>query len=280
VTADDAARRAELGGFLRARRGQVDRADFGLPPIARSRARGLRREEVAYLSGVSVTWYTWLEQGREINPSRQVLDAVARNLRLTPAEHGYVLGLAGYSFRAAPAVPDAQAAPDHLRHLLEALDAAPAFAVGGDWSIAAWNRAYEALYPGVASVPPADRNLLWLVFTDPYVRKMLPNWERDSRHFLAEFRAESGARLGEPGHTALVERLKLASPEFLREWRDHTVAGFTSRERLFHHPAIGDLTFEHHRLTPSDDPSLHVVIYTPLAGTPTAERIARLLSLS
>ncbi len=178
-------RRGELGDFLRTRRGQLVRADLGLPPVGRRRTTGLRREEVAFLSGVSVTWYTWLEQGRDIQPSRQVLDAIARTLRLSPPEHAYVLSLAGYSAPPPPAEPIPQAAPPHVQRLLDALDSYPAYAIAPDWGISGWNPAYARLYPNVAAVPVSDRNLLWLVFTDPYVRDLLPDWESDSRRFLA-----------------------------------------------------------------------------------------------
>lgn len=270
-------RRAELGALLRARREQLVRAELGLPPGGRRRTTGLRREEVSYLSGVSVTWYTWLEQGRDINPSRQVLDAVARTLRLSPTEHSYVLSLAGYAPAAAPAQPVAHAVPSPVQRLLDALIGFPAYAIAPDWGIAGWNRAYQALYPRVAEVDEADRNLLWLVFTDPYVRRMLPDWAEDSRRFLAEFRAEAGTRLGGESFTRLIERLRAASPEFRAGWREHDIQGFASRERLFHHPRVGDLRLEHHRLAPSDHPELHLVVYTPVEGTGTAERLRELV---
>ena len=147
----EAERRSEMGAFLRARREQLPRADHGLPPLQRGRANGLRREEVSYLCGVSVTWYTWLEQGRPINPSRQVLDAVAATLRLSGAEHEYLLGLAGY---AAPQPSEPLAvvpAPPHIQRLLDELGDRPAYALAADWSIAGWNAAYAALYPNVAN---------------------------------------------------------------------------------------------------------------------------------
>lgn len=265
----------ELGDLLRARRTRLGRADLGLPPVGRGRTTGLRREEVASLSGVSLTWYTWLEQGRDIHPSRQVLEALARTLRLSMAEHAYVLSLAGYSAPQPQAAPIADAAPAHVQRLLDALGGCPAYAVAPDWQITGWNAAYAALYPHVATVPVADRNLLWLVFTDPYVRDLLPDWELTSRRFLAEFRAEAGPRLGEFAY--LINRLLDASAAFRAGWDSHGIEGFTSRERRFHHPVAGDLHFEHHRLAPSDHPELHLVIYTPLPGTDTPARLARLL---
>jgi len=260
-----AERRRELGGFLRSRREALDRAGYGLPPT-RGRTAGLRREEVAYHAGVSVTWYTWLEQGRETNPSRQVLDAIARTLRLAPAEHHYLLGLAGYAPVPPGELPPTAPAPPHLQRLLDAQGAAPAFAVAATWDIAAWNRAYAALYPAVATVPADERNLLWLIFTDPGVRRMLPDWETTAQQFLAEYRAAAGPALGTAAHAALVSRLVEASPTFAQAWHHHHVERFASRERRFHHPEAGPLTFEQHRLTPSDQPDLHVVIYLPADG--------------
>lgn len=255
--------RAELAAFLRARRARLDRAAAGLPAARGGRVTGASREEVAVLSGMSVTWYTWLEQSRDINPSRQVLDALARVLGLTPAEHTYVLGLTGY----AAAVPaDAEpvlAVPAHLQRLLDGMPDFPAYAVAPDWSIVGWNAAYERLYPRIAIVPAEERNLLRLVFTDPTIRDLLGDWVADSRHFVAEFRAEAGARLGEPSYLRLVHGLQADSPEFAAVWADHEVERFASRERRFHHPDLGDAVYEHHRLIPSDSPGVHVVIYSP-----------------
>jgi transcriptional regulator with XRE-family HTH domain len=270
-------KRKELGLFLRARRDQALRSEYGLPPVARRRERGLRREEVAFLSGVSVTWYTWLEQGRDIRPSREVLEAVARTLHLSETGRSYVLSLGGYS---APvtAGPVAADAPAHIQRLLDALGPNPAFALAPDWSVTGWNRAYAALYPNIANVAATERNLLWLVFTDPYVRELLPDWDVTSRRFLAEFRAEAGQRLGDPDVTYQVERLKETSPEFKEGWDRYDILGFESRERLFHHPAVGVLRLEHHQVSPSDRPDLHIVVYTPAPDSDAAEQIQRLLS--
>ena len=269
-------RRKELGLFLRTRRNQALRSDYGLPPVGRSRERGLRREEIAFLSGVSVTWYTWLEQGRDISPSRQVLEAVARTLHLSDTGLSYVLSLGGYS-SAPPAGPVAADAPAHVQRLLDALDPNPSYALSPDWGIAGWNRAYEALYPNIGTFDAADRNLLWLVFTDPYIRNLLPDWDVTSKRFLAEFRAETGQRLGDPDVEFQVERLKQASPEFQESWDRYDILGFESRERLFHHPAVGVLQMEHHQVSPSDRPDLHIVVYTPAPGSDAGEQMQRLM---
>jgi transcriptional regulator with XRE-family HTH domain len=256
---DDEERRRELGAFVRSRREQLVRAAHGLPPASRGRLVGLRREEVSVLSGVSMTWYSWLEQGRDISPSRQVLDAVAAALRLTDAERAYVLALAGY----APARPAAvEPAPPHIQRLLDAIEH-PAYALAPDWGLAAWNAAYEALYPRVAQVGAAERNLLWLVFTDPFVRTLLDDWDVTSRRFLAEFRAEAGPRLSDPAYAQVIAALREESAEFRAGWERHDIGGFESRERVFHLAGGGTVAFEHHQLRPSDRPDLQLVVYTP-----------------
>jgi transcriptional regulator with XRE-family HTH domain len=263
-------RRTELAAFLRARRAQVDRVAAGLPAGTARRAGGLRREEVAALSGVSITWYTWLEQARDVNPSRQVLEAVARALRLSEPERSYLLSLAGYASQ-----PSGSAAePPHLDALLDALVGSPAFTLAPNWSITAWNSAYAALYPHVATVAEADRNLLWAVYQDPFVRGLLPDWELTSSRFLAEFRAEAGPRLGDPDFREIIERLLAASPEFRTNWERHDIEGFTSRRRSFL-TAAGALDFDHHRLAPADQRDVYVVIYTA-ADARTARRMRQL----
>lgn len=263
------AARAELGGFLRMRREAVDRSAHDLPPI-RGRQIGLRREEVAFLSAISVTWYTWLEQGRDINPSRQVLDAIGETLLLSPADQTYVLSLAGFSPGGAQLTPDPGEPPEHLLRLLEAFGRSPAFAIDLDWEITAWNRAYAALYPRVRMVARADRNLLWLVFTDPSIRELMPDWEVESRRFVSEYRIQNGARLDDPGVSTLLDRLRTESREFDRVWNDHTIEGFQTRIRRFDHRTIGEIELEYHRLAPADLPELNIVVYTP--ATPAADR--------
>ncbi|MGK5112099.1 helix-turn-helix transcriptional regulator [Geodermatophilus sp. CPCC 205506] len=265
--------RRELADFLRSRRRQVDPRVAGLPAGGARRTPGLRREEVALLSGVGHTWYTWLEQGRDIRPSRQVVDALARTLRMSPAEHEYVLRLAGHG--AVPAGA-ADGMPAHVQRLLDALGPSPAYVITASWSIVGWNRAYERLYPGVATVPAADLNLLWLVFADPAVRELLGDWTTDSRRFLTQFRAEVGPRLADREVVDLVARLEVASPHFRAGWASHDVDRFSSGERRFRHPDVGELLLEHHQLTPADAPGLQLVVYTAAAGSDTAARLDRL----
>ncbi|MDQ3053768.1 MAG: helix-turn-helix transcriptional regulator [Actinomycetota bacterium] len=268
--------RTELADFLSSRRRHLAPNEVGLQVSGQRRTPGLRREEVSLLSGVSLTWYTWLEQGRDIKPSRQVMDAVARTLRMSTAEHAYVLRLTGHATDA-PLAQLAGAMPAHAQRLIDALGTSPAYALTPYWSILGWNRAYEALYPNVATVPAAERNLLWLVFTDPYVRDLLVDWRTDSRRFLTQFRAEAGSRVHEPAFTDLIQQLNGASEHFRVGWASHDVEQFASTQRRFEHPTAGTLLLEHHRLSLADHPDLHLVIYTAAPGSASARRVAKLV---
>ncbi|WP_295012181.1 helix-turn-helix transcriptional regulator [uncultured Microbacterium sp.] len=254
-------RREQLGEFLATRRRAASRSALGLPSAPRRGDLGLSREEVAALAGVSASWFTWLEQGRDIGVSRQVLGAVARVLQLSAAEMDYVVHLAGPDDETVAEEPERL--PSHLQRLVDALDF-PAFVVASDWAIVGWNAPYAGLYEPIATLAPADRNLLWLVYTDPQLRRMLPDWDQESRRFLAEFRAESGVRLGSHRHRALVARLQEASDDFRIHWAEHAVERFSSRRRVFEHPVQGRRVFEHHSLVPSDAPGLSIVLYVPV----------------
>jgi transcriptional regulator with XRE-family HTH domain len=262
----------DLGGFLRARRDALRPADVGLPPGGRRRTPGLRREEVALLAGVSVSWYTWLEQGRPVNASAEVLDALARVLRLDPVEHAHLHALAGRARPPAPAPP--ADVPAAVRDMLAALEPHPAYVLGPAWDYLAWNPAHARLFPQLDALPAAERNLVWVVFTHPDARTLIADWEDEARRVLSQFRADTAPHRGAPAVTALVARLREASPEFRRWWPRHDVAGFATRRRRFRHPAAGELEFVHLQLTPDGAPGLRVVVHTPVAGDDSAARLA------
>lgn len=165
-----------------------------------------------------------------------------------------------------------------MQRLLEALEGFPAYAISPDWAISGWNAAYAALYRDLSRVPAADRNFLWLIFTDPCVREKTPDWERVSRSYLAQFRAEAGPRLCHPSYARLVKRLLEVSAEFRAGWENHDIEGFSSRVRLLRHPVVGDLHLEQHRLAPSDHPRLRLLIYRPVLTTDATEWLRQLLA--
>ena len=215
------ARRAELAAFLRNRRERVTPADVGIAPGVRRRTPGLRREEVAQLAGIGVTWYTWLEQGRPINASVQVLDAIAGVLRLGASERWHLYRLAEVPGVPMPSSTDT-VTPEVLR-VLDALDPSPACVYSGKYDLLACNESYAALFPYLVEATGVERNALWQMYartsgnppvTDPDV----------CRSMIAMLRANYANHVGEPEWTELIETLCAANPEFARLWAEHHVS--------------------------------------------------------
>lgn len=266
--------REELAALLRARRNALTPGDVGLPTGRARRTPGLRREEIAMLAGVSVTWYTWLEQGRRINVSADVLEALARALRLDDAERQHLLTLAARAPATAAGTDDVTDVPDALMRLITSMEPAPAYILGPRWEFLAWNRPQARLYPMIDRLDGDDRNLLWAMFAEPSVRTLLDDWPAQARRILAEFRAGTAAWRDDPHVVALVDRLRDASSEFAEWWPQLDVAQFQTRLRTYHHPRAGELVFEYQQLTPSEWPSLRVVCQLPVPGDDSAERLA------
>ncbi len=270
--------RDDLAEFLRARRDALTPADVGLPEGRSRRTKGLRREEVALLAGVSVTWYTWLEQGRPINASVDVLDALARTLRLSEAERQHLLTLAHRPNGERP--PEVEHVPDALVRLIASMDPAPAYVLGPRWEFLAWNRAQARLYPMIDQLADDDCNLLWVIFAEPSARALVADWPEQAHKILAEFRAGTAELRTDPKVRALVERLTEVSADFAAWWPQVDVAQFETRVRRYHHPWAGELAFEYQQLTPSEWPGLKVVCQLPLPGDDSAERLAAWRSMA
>ena len=265
-------RRQHLAEFLRARRDALTPADVGLPEGRSRRTKGLRREEVALLAGVSVTWYTWLEQGRPINASVDVLDALARTLQLDEAEHHHLLTLA--TRPSGEPIAEIEHAPDALMRLITSMEPAPAYVLGPRWEFLAWNRSQELLYPTIGHLADDDRNLLWVVFAEPTARRLIADWPDQARRILAEFRAGTAELRSDAKVIDLVARLRAASTEFDEWWPQLDVAQFETRVRRYHHGRAGELAFEYQQLTPSEWPGLKVVCQLPLPGDDSAQRLS------
>lgn len=269
-------RRADLAEFLRARRHGLEPAAVGLVAGGRRRTRGLRREEVARLAGVSVSWYTWLEQGRPINVSVDVLDALARTLRLDDAERDHLYLLAGRP-PGPPAPAERTGLPTWVRPYLDALDPTPAYVLGPRWEFLAWNRAQQALYPAIAELEAPQRNLVWVVFADARARSLIVDWEQEARRVLSQFRADVTPWRDDPAVLALVADLQARSATFASWWSQHDVAGFTPRTRRYAHPAAGLLTFDYQVLVPAGEPDLRVVAQLAVPGDDSVARLAAVL---
>jgi transcriptional regulator with XRE-family HTH domain len=255
-------RRSELAAFLRSRRERVTPEDAGLAPGIRRRTAGLRREEVAQLSGVGVTWYTWLEQGRPINASTQVLDAVARTLKLDQPEREHLYRLAEVPEAAPPPEADEPVAAE-IQAILDGLTTLPASVVNERFDLLAWNAAFAALFPTVVGVPRADRNTLWLCFTHAACCHPYVNRDDQLGRMVAQLRGAYGRHVGEPAWTGFVRRLQAASPEFGRMWAEQEVASPASYLKIFRHPAHKRLSMTTNSLAVLAAPGTRMVVYTP-----------------
>ena len=264
-----------LGTYLKDRRTKLGPAAFGFPSTQR-RTAGLRREEVAQRANVSVTWYTWLEQGRGGAPSANVLDRIAHALMLTEVEreHMFLLALGRppeVRYRATEGVTP------RLQRVLDSLELSPAYVKTSTWDIVAWNRAASAVLVDYGALAAEQRNGLRLVFCNPAVRAAMPNWESDARFVVAAFRADVARAGAERNVDALVDELRRLSPEFDAIWRDNNVRGtYGEVPKHVRHPLAGPIALEYSAFAVDGRPDLGLVIYTP--ATPAdADRVRSLL---
>ncbi|GIH13692.1 helix-turn-helix transcriptional regulator [Rugosimonospora africana] len=269
-------RRVELAQFLRSRRARIRPDDVGIPTGLRRRTPGLRREEVAQLAGVGVTWYTWLEQGRPINASVQILDAIARTLRLDYAERAHLYRLAE--------VPAVVAEDTHeelsreVQTVLDSLEPLPAVVYSGRYDLLAWNRTYAALLPGAVDAAPQERNVLWQMFTVPGCCSAMARREVELPRLVATFRAAFARHLGEPSWTGFVRRLCAASPEFARMWANHDVAGPGNQLKAFQNVLGRTLSTVSTSFAVSATPEARMVVYTPVDDQ--ARELLKLVTLN
>jgi transcriptional regulator with XRE-family HTH domain len=241
-----------------------------MPEGTRRRTPGLRREELALAAGVGVTWYTWLEQGREINVSIQVLEALARTLGLDRAErwHMYVL---------AEAVPVSVSTgrctvPDTLTEILRVLDPLPAVVTNARFDILAENDAYQDLFRDWHSLPCIHKNTLWCCLTEPTAREKFPQYEESVRFLVARLRAAYARHVGDPDWEEDIRRLSALNSEFAGLWALHEVAEFQPSTRTFIHRDAGPLTFTTSELQVPGSPEARLVVYTP-ADDETRKRL-------
>jgi transcriptional regulator with XRE-family HTH domain len=254
-------RRAELGKFLKARRARLSPGDFGMPPGSRRRTPGLRREEVALLAGVGVTWYTWLEQGRQINASMQVLDAVARTLRLDRAEREHLYRLA----EATPLRTECTrlAVPGTIREIVHSLEPLPASLINSRFDVLLSNRASEELFWEWHTMPCIHRNTLWCCVTEPSARGKFLEYDQQVRYMVARLRSAYGRHVGDPDWEEDIRRLASMSREFAELWARHEVADPEPRTLTYLHRRAGSLRLAVSELDVPDLPEARVVVYTP-----------------
>ena len=250
-----------LGGFVRAHRERLTPAAAGLggaPP--RRRTPGLRREEAAQLAGISTTWLTWIEQGREVSVSPPALARLAETLKLTAAERAYLFELSGKRDPAEAEPEPLARAPRALAIAVEGF-AGPAYGLDRCWNAVVWNAAAQRLFAGWLDA--WEKNLLRFIFLDPAARALIEGWEDRARRVTAELRADFSRSLSDPQMRALVERLKGEAPLFARFWDEQQVLAREGGLRRFNHPKDGPLAYEQHTYTPAERPDCKLVLLVP-----------------
>lgn len=270
-----------LGEFLRSRRARLDPDTVGLPPSpVPRRGRGLRREEVAALAGVSVEYYARLEQGRVGNVSDQVLGAIEGALRLDPLEREHLRALVGTG----PAKPARTSPPARssvrvsLRTFIDAIDPVPAMLQGPRMEVLAWNRAATILLADFGAMPTAERNIARWLFLDPSTRTRYPDWEQIAAPTVAALRANHDPRVPDEALERLVGELSLASDEFARYWADYRLFKHTHGTKRIYHPTVGVMTLHYETLDIPDSGGQFLSTYTADVGSPSAEKLAILMS--
>ncbi len=280
AVASSSVRRDELRAFLRSRRARLSPAAVGLPDSGgRRRTPGLRREELAALAGVGVSWYTWLEQGRDINPSPEVLDALARALRLDPAERKTLFALARTELPLADDVAGTDGEEfgeiSQLSALVESLHPNPAYLLGPMTRILAWNRAASVVLGSPDHLHADRRYLLWLLMVDPGPDAMTPQREATARNTLARFRAEYARHAGEPEYEEFLAQIREHSALFSEWWNEHEVIDAQRGTKVIEHPRLGTLRLHHAQTAPTGRPELRMAVYAP-ADAATREALATL----
>ncbi|MEU9255230.1 helix-turn-helix transcriptional regulator [Streptomyces sp. NPDC048270] len=258
------------------RRARISPAEAGLPDGgARRRTPGLRREEVAVLAGVGASWYQWLEQGRDITVSSQVLDAVGRVLKLTSAERRHLYVLAGLNPPALEVAPAHRDMCNGLRRLIDAWMPFPAHIMDRYWNTVLYNDAASLVF---GMRPEIVQNCLIAFFTDPIYRARSTRWEEVACQVVAQFRAACSEHPNDEGFRAVVEEARELSPEFAGLWERRDVEPGGQLEKQMDHPAVGRLHVESTQLRVPARPDLVIVLHTPLPDTGTAEKLEWLTS--
>ncbi|MGW0787982.1 helix-turn-helix transcriptional regulator [Streptomyces sp. NPDC002911] len=272
-------RRAELSEFLRSRRARLKPEDVGLPDFGRHRrVPGLRREELAQLAGVSVAYYTRLEQGNGQNVSGEVLGAIASALRLTDAEQAHLTHLAKPKQHRKKPSTRQQRVRGALCQLLDTMDGVPAYVSGRRSEILAWNRMAAAVFGDWSQLPPHERNWARLVFLKPEYRELFVEWDQKASDIVSYLRMDAGCHPDDPRLSALVGELSVKSEEFRRLWARHDVKEKSHGIKRLHHPLVGELSLSFETFALPDDAEQSVVAYHAEPGSASAEALRLLAS--
>lgn len=272
----DAARRTALAAFLKAHRAQLQPPAVGLPSAGRRRTPGLRREEVAQLSGVSTTWYTWLEQARDVTPSAQVLDRIAFALRLSDDERRYLFTLADTRL-VGPSGPEAPTLSSGADRILRSLRYCPTIVSDRRCGVVGWNAAAAMVFIDFSQVGFEERNLIWLLFTRKEFKALAVNWSGLVSGFVALFRSYYGQYFGDPWYEQFIARISRENPEFLGFWSHQDVRSAPDVSIEFRHAKAGKMLFDLTSLQVQGENDLRFSVYTPSDGSGTEDKLRLLL---
>jgi transcriptional regulator with XRE-family HTH domain len=236
-------RRQALADFLRTRRARLSQAEVGLPARNRQRTPGLRREDVAELANIGVSWYTSLEQGKDVHPSKPVLESLAQALKLNHIEEKYLFLLAGHTLPMQAAPEEEEVSPE-LRRVVEVLNPHPAFVIGRRWDVLYRNRAADLVFCFDEPFPPYSLNIVWRYF-QMQGRSLDADWEEQARNLVAQFRTDYARYPGDTAFEELLHDLQDTSPLFREWWEEHDIRGLPNGRQIKTHPALGSLEFDH-----------------------------------
>lgn len=266
----------ELADFLKTRRAKILPSQVGLSSATRRRTPGLRREEVAQLAGIGITWYTWLEQGRTIHVSTQVIESLSRVLLLDKQEriHFYLLAnqplpadIPGYQGTASPI----------LQHVLDSLIFCPSLVADQRWNVIAWNEAACLVLGDFSKMNVRERNIVWAMFTDNKYKQLFVDWNLHAKGLLGRFRSTCGQYIEDSWLAQFIDDLKMQSTEFNLWWPLHEIQSNSEVYKQLNHPIAGTLDFEVSNFDVSDNSGLKMIVHTPLSGTDTAAKMKLLL---
>ena len=268
----------ELADFLKTRRAKILPSQAGLSSGIRRRTPGLRREEVAQLAGIGLTWYTWLEQGRTIHVSTQVIESLSKVLLLDKQEriHLYLLAnqplpadIPGYQGTVSPI----------LQHVLDSLTFCPSLITDQRWNVITWNKAACAILGDFSKMNVRERNIVWAMFTDNKYKQLFVDWNLHAKGLLGRFRSTCGQYIEDPWLAQFIDDLKRQSTEFNLWWPLHEIQSNSEKYKQLNHPIAGILDFEVSNFDVSDNSGLKMIVHTPLSGTDTAAKMKLLVSV-
>ncbi len=268
----------ELADFLKTRRAKILPSQVGLPQGTRRRTPGLRREEVAQLAGIGVTWYTWLEQGRPIQVSTQILESLSQVFLLDRNERNHLFTLARQ--------PQPVELPSYqgvinpsIQNVLDSLTLSPSFIMDQRWNVIGWNKAAGFVFGDYSKMNVRERNIVWMMFTNSEYKELFVDWEAHAQGMLARFRISCGQYIEDPWFVEFISDLKVKSKEFYLWWSRHEVQSIGEVNKKINHPIVGSIEFEFCSFDISDKPNLKLIINTPLADTDTIQKMELLFNI-